>query len=495
MRSPPSEPRSAVFRLDAGPVIGGGHAVRCSALADALALQFWHCTFAVASPGAETIRRLVGRRHDVQALPEGAEVDAAALVSSHPPCDLLVVDHYGWSAAEERACRGWARRIAVIDDLCDRDRDCDVLVNVGLDRKPDDYATFVPTDCRVLTGPGYALLRQQFANRRILRCGERKGVARVIVSFGLADTQNFSERALEALLAAGFSGKVDLVVGRDFPHLARVDAAARHGTLLLEVHVEPEDVASLVAAADLAIGAAGGSVWERCCLAVPSVVLSAAPNQDRNARSLAVRGACELAQDGDLAALLERLLHDPARIAGMASTAAAFTDGRGAARVVLAVDPEVTAKGRRVGLRRVTSDDAAQLYDWQRRPETRRHARNREVPSAAEHEAWLARKLSDPGCVLDLIEHEGVPAGSVRLDRTPPRGQRPACEVSIYVAPHLYGQGIGSAALAALRRLAPNVDLVAHVLPGNTASHALFAKAGYSLEHDLYISRPTTASG
>ena len=41
-----------------------------------------------------------------------------------------------------------------------------------------------------------------------------------------------------------------------------------------------DDVAGLMGRADLAIGAAGSTAWERCCLGLPSIVLALAANQE-----------------------------------------------------------------------------------------------------------------------------------------------------------------------------------------------------------------------
>ena len=483
--------QTAVFRLDASASIGGGHAVRCSALADALREEGWNCRFVVAEPGFETVRRLAAARHDVVSIPQAMTLDAPAARAAAPSCELLVVDHYGWSAPQESACRGWARRILVIDDLCDRPHDCDLLLDMSIAEDASKGARAGSRGTRLL-GPGYALLRSAFADRRLrLRRGRAAPPQRVFVNFGLMDERNITEQTLKALQDAAFSGEIDLVLGSQSPPLARVESLAQHSGLKARVHVEPGDLAALMAAADFAFGAAGGSAWERCCLGLPSIIVSAAANQERNARALAARGACRLVERVSADALV--LLRDPAAVEHMALTAAAITDGRGARRVALALRPERTRAGRQIALRRLTAADADLTHRWQQYPATRRHARNPAAPSREEHLAWLARKLGDPGCVLDMVLHDGAPAGVVRLDRVERGGRETACEVSIYIAPDMHGRGVGAAALGALRRLVPNMVLVAHVLPENTVSQTLFTKAGYVLENGVYVSAPSGA--
>jgi len=503
LRSSARRPRAAVFRLDAGASIGGGHAVRCLALADALGENAWRCTFAVADEGVDLMRRVADGRYQVVPIAQAQALDPGRLRAAIPGgCDLLVTDHYDWSAKQERSCRGWARHILAIDDLCDRPHDCDVLLDVGIGREPGQYASLLPRACRLLLGPGYAPLRREFAARRESSAGRPKTGAppRVFVNFGLLDAGNFAGRTLEALERIGFQGAVDLVLGASSAHLARVQARVRDAAGTVRLHVEPPGIVTLMADADLAVGAAGGSAWERCCLGLPSLVVTVAPNQEHNARTLAERGACEVLSAPEerfvpaLADALARLLRDRAALESMASAARAVTDGRGARRVALAIDPESAQDGGQVTLRRLAPEDIERTYRWQQHPDIRRYARDPRPPTWAEHTAWVTRELSDPGCVLDIVEHDATPAGVVRLDRIEREGADAAYEVSIYVAPELTGRGIGAAALKALRRMAPEAVLVAHVLPANTASHALFAAAGYVLQDGVYVSAPGPAA-
>jgi UDP-2,4-diacetamido-2,4,6-trideoxy-beta-L-altropyranose hydrolase len=56
-------------------------------------------------------------------------------------------------------------------------------------------------------------------------------------------------------------------------------------------HLQVENMAELMAAADLAIGAGGTTTWERCCLGLPSIVLVLADNQREVAEAMSAAGA------------------------------------------------------------------------------------------------------------------------------------------------------------------------------------------------------------
>ena len=143
----------------------------------------------------------------------------------------------------------------------------------------------------------------------------------------------------------------------------------------------------------------------------------------------------------------------------------------------------VAKDGLPVTLRRAELGDLMTVFEWQQHPETRRHSRNPQPPSLDGHRRWFADRIASPDCILMIIEHGGRPAGVFRLDRAPPRPGN-TWEVSILVAPNSKRLGIASAALAVGERLQPTAELVAEVLHGNEASHALFNAAGYSLGSD-----------
>ena len=136
-------------------------------------------------------------------------------------------------------------------------------------------------------------------------------------------------------------------------------------------------------------------------------------------------------------------------------------------------------------LRRATQDDAMVLLQWQQHPDTRRHARTPAVPTETEHLAWFRQKLADPDCVFLLAELNSERVGTIRLDR---RGDE--WEVSIVVAPHTRGRGLGTSMLAALDEITRGDKLVAEIHPDNQASDALFRTAGYRRCADRLYRKP-----
>lgn len=480
--------RSAVFRADGSLQIGGGHVMRCLALANVLAERGWRCAFAVDSKTTDVVPHLVASGHEIFTLPM-SDSPARLLASRwNDTCDLFVVDHYGWGREQEMACRPWARRVLVFDDLANRTHDCDLLI----DPNPDNgevYRGLVPADCRLFTGSSWAILNDAYAARR--RTGSlatRSELDRILVSFGMMDRYGLTVVALEAIRRAELAVQVDVAIGSTSPALS--DVTQRVASIPgAKLHVDCDHMWDLTAAADLVIGAGGTMSWERCCLGLPAVVVTTASNQSGTAAILEQHGAALVAGSREtvnperLADVLRGLGENSGRLSTKSRAAFSLCDGHGAHRLVAFLEETRAHDGHQVALRPVTIADADKILEWQAHPETRRYFRDPRVPGPDEHRVWLADRLGRPGVVIHMIEHDGEAAGLVRLDA---HDEPDTFEVSILVAPERRGRGIGLVTLSLLRVMLPKASFVAWVHPKNRISRQLFVNAGFRFDGSLW---------
>lgn len=386
----------------------------------------------------------------------------------------------------------------VIDDMADRKRDADIILNTTPGISAEEYEGLAVTESEILSGPNYALVDDKFARARA-RSLERRTDSRpeqIYINYGLSDPVNATSAALFALETLTRKLKLDVVIGPACPFAADIaDKATSLGATACS-GASIDDIVERMADADLALGAAGTTSWERCCLGLPTVVSIIADNQKPNANALANAEAAsvlpeELSLDSDaMAKAVERHLIDQPFHGQMARNAATLCDGLGARRVAMALTPALTRDGSRISLRPALHADGERMLKWQLDPVTRAHARNPEPPTRDEHFRWLDAKLGDPDCLFNIVTLDGVPAGVVRLDQFAPEEY----EVTIFVAPDKHGKGIAKRAVTLAHRLVPWATIHAYVLPENIASHALFKSAGYAYRGDHYVSAPLRAA-
>ncbi|WP_342587543.1 UDP-2,4-diacetamido-2,4,6-trideoxy-beta-L-altropyranose hydrolase [Rhizobium altiplani] len=326
------------FRVDASITIGTGHVMRSLTVADGLRAAGADIVFICRDHNGNLMSAIEARGYEVLRLPPTVEQEICqhesrrsnlpphadwlgttwqrdaedctrALDSIYP--DWLVVDHYALDADWERALRPRCRKIMVIDDLADRAHDCDMLLDQTLGRTVDDYREHVGGEATVLAGSQYALLKPEFAELRQFSLDRRRtsGVRRLLITMGGIDKDNATGKVIDALknCALPDSCAVTIVMGGRAPWIEDVRERASHMPWPTEVIVDTSEMAHLMSMSDLAIGAAGATSWERCCLGVPSIVVVVAENQSLIAKRLAEHGCAHVVHSIDE---VERLLPD-----------------------------------------------------------------------------------------------------------------------------------------------------------------------------------------
>ena len=258
------------------------------------------------------------------------------------------------------------------------------------------------------------------------------------------------------------------------------------------VHTDPENVAEIMSMCDLALGAGGISATERCCLALPTLAVELADNQSSVLSSMhsvgALRhlGRLETVGADILAGEIRMLMENTLAREKMARAAAVLCDGYGLTRVLGAIEPKIARDSGTVRLRPLTEEDGDAVLDWQNHPHTRQYFRNPNKISPVEHKKWLKARLADPGCFLNLVLHDGKPAGLVRLDPATPFDGR-NYEVSILIDPARRGLGIGKMALQLATGMIHDARYLADIHAENGVSITLFESVGFSKSDDYYV--------
>src|SRR6202043_432324 len=122
-------------------------------------------------------------------------------------------------------------------------------------------------------------------------------VGRVLVSLGLTDVDGITGRVVERLRPKVSDVGIDVVRGAEAPSLGSLTKIARRDTRIA-LHIDTPHMARLTAEADIGIGAAGSSTWERCTVGLPSLMLVLAENQRAAAQALAERDAALVVDAG-----------------------------------------------------------------------------------------------------------------------------------------------------------------------------------------------------
>ena len=361
------------IRADSSIRIGNGHITRCLTLVDAIKQQAMSngetsvdvCFICRELPG-NCIEQVVARGYRVARLPKidtpcdvTDNLDHANWLGVDWMCDLtqtlsvldaspslMLVDHYSIDARWHRAFRKHhpTTKLVAIDDLANRALDVDLLLDQTAGREKDDYIPHTPPHCIHLCGSEYALLHSRFHTLREQAKQQRvlsRPIHNILVTMGGTDPDNTTLTVLASLselISALFTPNIHIVMGSHAPYLADVKTyIQRYPEMTL--HVDTDKMPELMLDADLAIGAAGTTSWERCCLGLPTLMFINASNQSLIANELAEQkaainlGMLTNVNEQTITEELNNLIYQPEALNMMAVNAFRLCDGLGARRV------------------------------------------------------------------------------------------------------------------------------------------------------------------
>lgn len=326
-----------LLRADSSATIGAGHIARVVAFAEEAVGRGWTVAF---SGHTENAGWLASRLDElgVRRLPP---VELGSAVREYGDFDAVLVDHYGIGEARDEV-RAAGAVLASMEDGTFGRRAADVVVDCGFAPapRPDDGSAIV------LSGPEYAPVRgvvRAAREKRAARETEHTPVRVLVVLGGGGVWVGAVESLLAALRDTGlpFSAKA----------LVRGEPSVPEALPGQEFRLSPPgtNLPELLAETDLAISAAGVTLLELCCIGVPTALVQLVDNQATGYRAAldlglaAGIGTVDHLDAQEVRGVLLGLLGSAERRAGLASTASTVIDGRGAARVLDAVQSRVDA--------------------------------------------------------------------------------------------------------------------------------------------------------
>ena len=344
------------FRVDASLKMGTGHVMRCLTLAQVLKENSANVEFICRKHEGNLIDKIHSSGFNVHELEMLEEIEVGnKLAHSHwlgatqkqdaddcigilkaEKSDWLIVDHYTLDEQWQKRLKPYYEKLMVIGDLADRKHWCYILLDQTFGRQQEDYSALTPEGCELLLGSQYALLRPEFSKWRAYSLERRSKpkFKQLLINMGGVDVHNVTENILEELKTCNLPNDINIIVvmGGLTPHLESVKSKVNALPYKTEVKVDVDNMAEIMANSDIAIGAAGSTTWERCCLGLPTIQVVIAENQNTIAKSLARNNAIKLLQD---IKELSRTISDVTSwMTSVSDIARQISDGSGVMRVV-----------------------------------------------------------------------------------------------------------------------------------------------------------------
>ena len=336
------------IRADASRRIGTGHVMRCFALAQEAHSAGSKVTFISAEMVPLVEKKL--RREGIQMLrlsSKAGSVDDAKKTVGHAHragLDLLILDGYRFGPSYQKRIReAGLKNLFLDDDGLKGPYEADFILNQNVHSNKKMYTGGWP-GTRLLLGPRFVLLRNEFLLWKDKRKNVRKTAKRILVTLGGSDPDHVTTKVLRALQRLRTDGlQVMVVVGPGNAHSKELETLCRTSKFPVNVRKNPKSMAALMAWTDVAVTGAGSTCWELAFMGIPSLLLVIDRNQTAISRRLHQKGvAVDLgwhgrASEQKIAAELNKLLHSVSNRKKMSRLGKALVDGHGPKRVLAEV--------------------------------------------------------------------------------------------------------------------------------------------------------------
>ena len=270
-----------LFRCDSSNVIGTGHIIRCLRLAAIIKKIGHEVSFFCLDLTGNISQFILQAGFSLQILESESEIiEQMRKVSP----EWVVVDHYNLDRKWEESL-GPETKIFVVDDLANREHNCDVLLDQNYRKNYNLYSNKVSRETRLLLGPNFCLLDE--ALHRGNTKYEIQKVPQIVCFFGGIDATGELLKLMEQIPGNSVF-QYHLVCLGSHLYLNSLLSFKRHPNTTL--HVNNTHWKNLLGSADFYIGSGGTVTWERLFLGIPGAVITVAENQIGPTKDLAEDG-------------------------------------------------------------------------------------------------------------------------------------------------------------------------------------------------------------
>ena len=496
-----------VFRVDGSLQIGAGHISRCLTLAKALKKRGANCKFICRDHKNSLVKKIKNENFPVVKLVNHKKIkstqnikninlkyrgwigsswkkDANQTINAlnKEKIDWLIVDHYGIDELWEKKLQPHVKNIMVIDDLANRNHFCNLLLDQNLVANfKTRYNNLLPRHCTTLLGPRFALLQEDYKNLHSIASSRIGPTKHILVYFGSTIQNNLAKLTLSAFLKLNRKDiTLDIVISSKSSQKKKIKKFLKKNKHV-KIHTDLTSLAPLMLKADLAIGACGVTSWERCCLGLPSIVITMADHQKPIAKELHKQklinwiGHYNLITNKEIHQALNK--HIDQNFKTWSNTCKDITDGKGAEKVasILTLNSKTKLKTRFA-----TLEDKELFFRWANDPLVRANAFNSERISKKTHDKWFSYRLNNPKeCIIIVLETmQQVAIGQARFEK---KGRK--WYINYSLANYARGKKISFNFLkkAIFKFKEKNkIKLIAEVKKNNIASCKVFEKLKFS---------------
>lgn len=277
--------KKIIFRADGNAEIGAGHVMRCLSIGAAARNAGMECVYIVADSSFESIIQSKGfscRVLDTLYSDMDSELPVFEETLSQYKPDIIIVDSYYVTANYLKELRRFGKTI-YIDDVLAFAYPVDILINYNIYADRAEYESLYSDNniCipELLLGTKYIPLRDEF---RLSTVPVQKGnVENILISAGGADPEGMALKLAKCFIEdhelAG-KYKFHFIISSFEPNRKELKEIAVQYPWI-KLHENVQHMSGLMLESDLAVSAAGSTLYELAACGVPVITYVLADNQ------------------------------------------------------------------------------------------------------------------------------------------------------------------------------------------------------------------------
>ena len=460
---------------EGGKNIGYGHLSRCTALYDEIqsrSIEVELITYGDVD-NIHLLKSKVFRNEDW--------INIEYLEKTLSSEDYVIVDSYKADRDYYEKISLKSKRAIYIDDNGRLEYPSGIIVNPAMDYKHIDYS-YMPEEF-VLKGSKYVILRPAFHNIEDKKLQEN--IQRILVIMGGTDIRNITSKIIKILSELNNSIIFDVVVdGFQFEKLSSINKLknVNYHKDLSEI-----DMHMIMLNADMAISAAGQTIYELIATQTPFIAIQVAENQQNNINSLKEKIPSQIILRYDEENFIEKLKESFLEIKefefrkeiseGMKN----IIDGNGSKRIIDVLLNGIR-KNEEFSLRKAKKHDITDVFELSNKDYVRRYSINKNKVSWEDHVKWFNNVLEDEKVVFYVItDVRDSFLGQIRFNL-----ENDAATVSISLSDKIKGRGFSKGLLKqSIDKLFAEEnqvnEIIAYVSKSNFASMKIFTGLNFKV--------------
>lgn len=272
-----------IIRADSSAGIGTGHVMRTLVLADMMEKSGFRPVYLCRNYPDSLLSPISKAGFTAEFFDSGDESETVINTAKKYSAGWVIIDNYNIGYKDETKIREAGFKIFVIDDNFAR-HNCNALLNQNIYAEKKDYDDRVPADCKLFTGIEYALLRDEFRNKKF-RIRKNTEVNSLLITLGGSDPDNITLKILKNVASQKPDMNITVVAGLANKHIDSLSDFCLNKSNINFI-IGADNMAELMDNADAAITAGGATSIEALYAGLPLIVVSIAENQDRMCQAL-----------------------------------------------------------------------------------------------------------------------------------------------------------------------------------------------------------------